>query len=179
MCGHACPDICSGTRQSAERLRMHARVRCSHHAFFVSDGPDQRGHTPRGLRQRDTLAAEHFAQGRRSHHMLVCPMVPTMVTCREAALGNLARGWTDMCGGASPPFDSESGGPDHGHMPRSVAEAPLRRGRACTGGGDMSKSGTSVPSASTQRVVAVCVCVCQAEDRGGWWVTNEVLAAQS
>ena len=43
----------------------------------------------------------------------------------------------------------------------------------------MSKSGTSVPSASTQRVVAVCVCVCQAEDRGGWWVTNEVLAAQS
>ena len=84
-----------------------------------------------------------------------------------------------MRGGATPSCDSVSGGPDHGHMPRSIAEAPLRRGRACTGGGDMSKSGTSVPSASTQRVVAVCVCVCQAEDRGGWWVTNEVLAAQS
>ena len=33
VCGHVRPDSCSGTRQSAERLRMHARVRRSHHAF--------------------------------------------------------------------------------------------------------------------------------------------------
>ena len=154
----ACPSRQLQRDSSISRATADA---CKSAAFpsrvSVSDGPDQGGHMPRGLRQKDTLAAEHFAQGRRSHHMLVCPMVPTMVTCREAALGNLARGRTDMRGGATPSCDSVSGGPDHGHMPRSVAEAPLRKGRACTGGGDMSKSGTSVPSASTQRVVAVCV----------------------